>query len=201
VKKPAGRFFYDDQIEQLKRYLPPEKFHPDETMRFIDYLDGLCLEAQTFVPLEDRKDVADELGAIHKDLTAASKRLQRVANHAILPTISFDQTPLDLENTMMTRQLRVDVTAIEAIAGRVKDCIDTINGLSPQRPGRPSADSDGFVRQVVELFEGVFGIPPTLYKDGPLWCVVRIALEAAGRPHADPTRAIKQALGAQSKTD
>lgn len=63
----------------------------------------------------------------------------------------------------------------------------------PLRRGRPTVDSDRFVKALAILFRRYIG-RPTTYDSGPFFCCVIIALEAVGLPHTDPSRAVINAV-------
>ena len=66
------------------------------------------------------------------------------------------------------------------------------NDNESKKHGRPRADADNFVKLVADAYSRHIG-RPTTYKGGAFFKIVERVLEIVGI-HADPTRAIKQAL-------
>lgn len=62
-----------------------------------------------------------------------------------------------------------------------------------KKKGRPSADSDHFIRKIRDIYIEHIG-KPTAYEKGAFFTIVQLSLEYIGLPFKDPSKAIKAAL-------
>ena len=108
-------------------------------------------------------------------------------------------TIIDEKALAITKIQNESIRATQAL-NSILESLDNFKAEFPTKSGTPKADSHGFVKALALAYKKFIG-EPSSYPEGPFATVVRIALEAAGLPHADPSRKIKAALAFIDETE
>lgn len=190
--------FTKEERGEIRRVLRDETSQ-EKINSFISHLEFFCNGKKSLIEQPSKMDIRGTRKRVLTDCLAALNHLKQIERGKMITwhTENLDAYGAGTEAADPTADfLLAKLESAWEAAGALEKFVkvlDEYHSTENKKQGRPSADSDHFIRAVRDIYSQHIG-KPSSYEFGAFFSVVQLILEALDLPFTDPSRLIKAAL-------